>query len=110
MPVAHVQEDMIRMKEVFFINMENYSKARNVVFADDIVARQTVNFREARALGFQKDGYYLEIDGPHEAINKAKELLGEMAVEAGAKEKEEVLRKIKEEEDKAAEGFGSLFG
>ena len=98
------------MKAVFFIHMENYSKAKSIVFADDVVARQTVNFREARALGFQKDGYYLEIDGPHEAIKRAKELLGEIAKETEGKEKEDVLHKIKEEEDKAAEGFGSLFG
>jgi hypothetical protein len=98
------------MKAVFFINMENYSKARNIVYTDDVVARQTVNFREARALGLHKDGYYLEIDGPHEAIKRAKEILGGMAKEAEGKEKEDVLRKIKEEEEKAAEGFGSLFG
>ncbi|MCX6818151.1 MAG: hypothetical protein NTU57_04815 [Candidatus Aenigmarchaeota archaeon] len=98
------------MKEVFFIHMENYSKAKNVVFTDDVVARQTVNFREARALGMQKDGYYLEIDGPQEAIHRAKELLAEIAKVVEHKEKEEVLHKIKAEEDKAAEGFGSLFG
>jgi len=92
------------------MNMENYSKAKNLVFADDMVARQTVNFREARALGLSKDGYYLEIDGPHEAIHKAKALLKDIAHEVEGKEKEEVLHKIKEEEDKAAEGFGSLFG
>ena len=98
------------MKAVFFIQMENYSKAKNIVYMDDVVARQTVNFREARALGFPKDGYYLEIDGPHEAIKRAKEILGAMAKEAEGKEKEDVLHKIKDEEDRAAEGFGSLFG
>ena len=98
------------MKAVFFMGMENYSKAKNIVFADDMLARQSVNFREARALGLHKDGYYLEIDGPQEAIHRAKELLKDIAKEVEHKEKEEVLHKIKEEEDKAAEGFGSLFG
>ncbi len=98
------------MKALFFIHMEHYSKAKSIVFADDIVARQSVNFREARALGIHKDGYYLEIDGPHEAIKRAKDLLGDIAKETEGKEKEEILHKIREEEDKAAEGFGSLFG
>jgi hypothetical protein len=98
------------MKAVFFINMGDFPKVKNMVYADDVLSRQTINFRESRALGFKKDGYYLEIDGSHEAISKAKELMGPLAKEADAKEKEEVLRKIKEEEDKAAEGFGSLFG
>ncbi len=98
------------MKAVFFIGMENYSKAKSIVFADDMLTRQSVNFREARALGLNKDGYYLEIDGSNEAIHRAKELLKDIAKEVEHKEKDDVLRRIKEEEDKAAEGFGSLFG
>lgn len=98
------------MKAVFFINMGDYPKVKNLVYADDLVSRQTINFRESRALGFKKDGYYLEIDGSHDAIKKVKEILGPLAKEAEGKEKEDVLRKIKEEEEKAAEGFGSLFG
>jgi len=98
------------MKAVFFINPENYSKVKSLVYADDVVSRQTINFREARALGLHKDGYYLEIDGPNEAVHKAKEILGDLAKEASGKEKEEFLKKIKAEEESAAEGFGSLFG
>jgi hypothetical protein len=98
------------MKTVFFITMEHYSGVKNLLYADDTVSRHTINFREARALGFNKDGYYLEIDGSHEAIEKAKHLIGDKGKEVAGHEKDEVLKKIKEQEDSAAEGFGALFG
>ena len=98
------------MKAVFFIPSENYSKVKNAVYSDDTVSRQTINFREARALGFDKDGYYLEIDGSGEAVEKTKEIVGDMGKEVGEKEKEEILKKIQEQQESAAQGFGSIFG
>jgi rubrerythrin len=98
------------MKALFFINAEHYSEAKSVVYADDVISRQTVNFREARALGFDKEGYYLEIEGSAEAIHKAKELLAHKAKEVSGHEKDAVLKKIAEQEESAAEGFGALFG
>ena len=98
------------MRAVFFIQSENFSKAKSIVYGDEVVSKQSVNFRESRAMGFDKDGYYLDIDGSGEAISKAKEILADIAKEVGEKEKEEVLSKVKEQEDSAASGFGSLFG
>ncbi len=98
------------MKALFFVPSENYSKARNAVETDDLISRQTINFRESRALGFDKEGYYLEIDGSEDSISKAREVLEETGKEITGNEKDEVLKKIKEQEDSAAEGFGSLFG
>jgi hypothetical protein len=98
------------MKAVFFIPSENFSKVKNVIYADDLVSRQTVNFRESRALGFEKDGYYLEIDGSGEAVKRTKEIIGDLGKEVDEKEKEEVLKKITEQEESAAAGFGSIFG
>ncbi|NIO23309.1 MAG: hypothetical protein GTN38_04770 [Candidatus Aenigmarchaeota archaeon] len=98
------------MKAVFFIPSENYSKAKNLVYSDDLVSRQSINFRESKALGLKKEGYYLEIDGSEEAIKKLAELLKDLGKEVDKKEKEEVLKKISEQEESAAAGFGSIFG
>jgi len=98
------------MKAVFFIPTENFPKVKNAIYGDDLVSRQTINFRESRALGFEKDGYYLEIDGSGEAIKRTKEILGDMGKEVDEKEKEKILKKISEQEESAAEGFGSIFG
>ncbi|MEE9323413.1 MAG: hypothetical protein V3U72_02600 [Candidatus Aenigmarchaeota archaeon] len=98
------------MKAVFFVPSENFSKVKNAIYGDNLISRQTINFRESRALGFEKDGYYLEIDGSGEAIKHTKELLGDMGKEVDEKEKEKILKKISEQEESAAEGFGSIFG
>ncbi len=98
------------MKAVFFVPSENFPKCKNTVYADDILARQTINFRESHALGMEKDGYYLEIDGAEESIAHAKELLKELVKEVDKGEMEKVLKKIEEQENSAAQGFGTLFG
>ena len=99
-----------KMKTVFFIPRENYSKAKNLVYGDDIVSRQSLNFRESKALGLEKDGYYLEIDGSEESVKRLKEILKDIGKEVDKKEREEVLKKISEQEESAAQGFGSIFG
>jgi rubrerythrin len=100
----------VTMKAVFFIPSEDYSKAKNMVYGDDLLSRQTINFRESKALGMEKDGYYLEIDGSEESIAQAKEVLGDLAKEVDKDEKEKILAKIDEQENSAAQGFGTLFG
>jgi hypothetical protein len=98
------------MKTVFFIPSENYSKAKNLVYGDDLVSRQSINFRESKALGMKKDGYYLEIDGSEESVERLNEILKGVGKEVEKKEREEVLKKISEQEESAAQGFGSIFG
>jgi len=98
------------MKAVFFIPAENYSKAKNLVYEDDLVSRQSINFRESKALGLKKEGYYLEIDGSEESIKRLGEILKDLGKEVDKKEREEVLKKISEQEESAAAGFGSIFG
>jgi rubrerythrin len=98
------------MKAVFFVPSESFSKAKNTVYGDDMLSRQTINFRESKALGMEKEGYYLEIDGSEESIAHAKEVLAELAKEVDKDEKEKILKKIEEQEDSAAQGFGTLFG
>ena len=98
------------MKAVFFIPSEKYSKAKNLVYGDDLLSRQSINFRESKALGMKKEGYYLEIDGSEEAIKKLAEILKDLGKEVDKKEREEVLKKISEQEESAAQGFGSIFG
>lgn len=98
------------MRTVFFIEKEDFSKAKNMIYADETVSRQTINFREARAMGFEKNGYYLDIEGSEESIKKAKEVLGELCKEVDDKEKGKILKKAREQEDSAAAGFGNIFG
>ncbi len=98
------------MKALFFLDSENYSKMKNKISEDDLVSRQSINFREGKALGLDKDGYYLEIDGSEESIVKVKEIIGDLGTEVTGDEKKKVLAKIEEQQNNAAAGFGSIFG
>ena len=91
------------------IESKNLQKAKDLLLKDDVVSRASLTWREAKSFGFS-EGYYIYISGTDEQVKGAEELTKELRKEVKDKEKEEVIRKIKEEQDKAMEGFGSIFG
>lgn len=98
------------MKAVFFVKKEEFSQAKNKVYNDDTVSKQTIIIRENSALGLSKEGYYMLIDGDEAAIKAARELLSEKAEELKDKDAEEAIAAIDKQENSAAEGFGAIFG
>lgn len=76
---------------------------------DDLVSRQTIAVREASGLDMEGDDTFVLIEGSDEALKKAVELLGDEGtnVEDG---KDDIYAKIKEAEEKVAEGLGLMFG
>lgn len=98
------------MKAVFFVKKESHGEAKNKVYNDELISRQSITIRDSSALGLKKEGYYLEIDGEDKAVAKAREILKGAAEELEGKEAEEVLSAIEKQESSAAEGFGAIFG
>ena len=92
---------------------KNLQKAKDVLLKDDAVSRSSIMWKEAKSFGFS-EGYYCYISGTEDQIKRAIELSKELAKEVKDgqknKEKESVIGKIKEEQDKALEGFGGIFG
>jgi hypothetical protein len=97
------------MEIVIQIESKNLQKVKDVLLKDDTVSRASIVFKEGKSL-LNKEGYYCYISGTEEQCKKALELAKDSAKEADAKDKKVVISKIKEEQDKAAEGFGSIFG
>lgn len=97
------------MQVVFLVERENLNKAKDVTSEEPIV-RQSITFRDNKALGLEKEGDYLMVDGTEEACKEAQEKLKDLAEELEGEEKETVLIKMKEMEDSALEGFGGIFG
>jgi hypothetical protein len=97
------------MEIVLQIESKNLQKVKDILLKDDIVSRASMVFKDGKSL-ISKEGYYCYISGTEEQCKRAKELSKEIAKEAEAKDKNEVIAKIKEEQDKAAEGFGGIFG
>jgi len=108
------------MELVLFMVAEKYQKVRDKIQKDNLASRASLVFKEAKAIVEGKDGYYCYVSGTEEQCKKILELIapknpktGEVfvyATEVSGKEKDSVITKIKEEEDKALEGFGGIFG
>lgn len=98
------------MKVVFFMSKDNYVSSKGMLYADELVSRQSITVRESSSIGKDKEGYYVLIDGDEEAIKRAKKLLKEVAEELKGKDAEEISGAIEGQESSAAEGFGAIFG
>ena len=98
------------MEEILKIKKEDLQRVKEMLLKDEQVSRASIVFKEASGLGFEGEDYYCYLSGPDELIKKAKELVKELSEEVGEKDKKEIIKKIKEEEEKAMTGFGSIFG
>jgi hypothetical protein len=84
------------------------NKLKEVLNKDDSVSRASITFREGSMIG--KEGYFCLIQGNEEQRKKAIELSKDLAKEADKKDSENLIAKIREEEEKASAGMGSIFG
>ena len=98
------------MIALFYLKTSDFQKVKNLAETDDVVSRQSLTYRDPPSLGLKKDGFYLKINGSEESIKRAEEILKGLVQEVKGKEKDEVLKKIEEQEDQEDAGFGTLFG
>ncbi|HEC89193.1 MAG TPA: hypothetical protein ENI44_01260, partial [Thermoplasmatales archaeon] len=61
---------------IFEVPSEQQSKINDLI-KDDVISRQSILTRDARALNIDKDVSYVKIEGNEEAIKKAEELAEE---------------------------------
>jgi hypothetical protein len=95
---------------IFEVKKEQIGKI-NELARDDLVSRQSILTRDANALDIDKDVFYTKIEGSDEGLKRAEEIAKELEfVKLNEKEAEEVDKKIKEEEESAADGMGMIFG
>jgi len=100
------------MEIVVHVSDSNYQKLKEKLLTDDIVNRASIIFKEAKQFG-KESGYICIIMGTEDRLKRALELAKTVqsdVKEITDKEKKEILRKIKEEEEKAIEGFGNILG
>lgn len=96
------------MEIVLHIKSENFAKVKDILLSDDVVGRASLVFKEGSIIG--KDGYYVYLSGTDEQCKKALELIKGLAEEVKDETRSQLIKKIKEEEEKAIEGFGNIFG
>jgi hypothetical protein len=91
------------METLLKISKENLEKAKEVLFKDDIVSRASITYK------IYDESYYFLVSGTDEQCERAKELTKELSEEVGEEEKAEIIKKIKEEEERAIKSFGDIF-
>ena len=96
------------MEILLWMDSKNYQKVRELLLRDEVVSLASLTFKEAKDFG--KEGYYCLISGLEQQCKKALEIVKNQAKEVSGEEKENFIKKIKEEENKAIEGFGSILG
>jgi hypothetical protein len=105
------------MEIVLQIKSANLNKVKDLLLKDEIVNRASITFKEGKDFGVE--GYVCYISGTDERCQRALEIVKvkdeegnvtELAKEVESGKAEEIIKKIKEEEDKAIEGFGSFLG
>jgi len=99
------------MEWITFVKKENVVKAEGILRSDtDFAAKQSITVKDAKALDFEKDGSFFLISGTDEGVERCKELIKEFVEEVKEEELNKAKEKIKEEEEKAAAGFGNILG
>ena len=98
------------MEIVFKIKKQNLQKAKDLFLTDNVISRASVIFKEAKSLGMEKDEYYCYVSGTNDACGKAKQLIRDLGELIKKGEEKKIIDKIKQEEESAMSGFGSIFG
>ena len=96
------------MDLLLFSKRENSKKLEEKLKKDDLVSGASIKVRDAIIVN--KDGEYFYLEGTEDKIKKAKELAKDLAEEVLGEEKEKVVKILKEEEERAIEGFGAILG
>lgn len=91
-----------------FCRRENSRKLEEKLKKDELVSGASIKIRDASIIN--KDGVYFYLEGTNDKIEKARELSKDLAKEVFGEEKENVVKILKEEEEKAMEGFGLIIG
>ena len=93
-----------------FVKRENVRKAEEKLRADfSLASKQAISVRDAKSLEIDKDGSFFLITGTEEGIARCKELIKDFTENLDQKYFDIAKKKLQEEADKAAEGFGGLF-
>ena len=95
-------------KEVFFIKSENKLTVENMLRKNELINRGSITIKDAKTLDSEKEGFYFILDLSVEASKKADELLKEISEKVD--NKENIIKKVEEQENSATQGFGNIIG
>lgn len=96
------------MDVVLQLESKDAQKVKDILNKDDLVSRASITFRDGSLIG--KEGQFCRISGTDEQCRRALEITKDIAKEADEKDAKNFIAKLDEEESKAGEGLGGIFG
>lgn len=98
------------MTYVIFEVKQEKSGMINKLIKDDLVSRQSILTRDAKALDVKGEVTYVKVEGSKGGLKRAEELAKELGFKKlSKKDAEKVNEKIEEQEESAASGIGMIF-
>ncbi len=95
------------MYAIFEVEKDKAAKIADVL-SDDFISRQTTVVRDGESLGLKESITYVMIEGSEDAVKRGRELFSEFEI-GESEEPEEAYVSIKEGEEDAASGIGTIF-
>ena len=95
------------MEFVLYFEKKDEDKIKEILNAEPYV-RGSYNIKDAKTLGYEREGNLLYYNHRDEVAKELKEKLKDLAGEIP--EEREIIEKIKTEEEKASKGMGMVFG
>jgi hypothetical protein len=96
------------MDLLLFCKRENSKRLEEKLKKDDLVSGASIKIRDASIAN--KEGFYFYLEGTEDKIKKAREISKDLTIEVSLEEKENIVKILKEEEERAIEGFGAIIG
>lgn len=96
------------MEYICFVPKDKVKEAEHLLKKDDVASRQSIIIRDAKSLEIDESGSFFLVSGSDEGVERAKEILKEFS--QSSDNLDLAKNKIKEEEERAVEGFGGIFG
>ncbi len=97
------------MYRIFRVETKD-SKGMDQVLKDDLVSRQSISSRDAKALGAPGTGTLVLIEGNPLALERAEELFKGVGERVPDPEANRIYDLFKRESEDVAEGVGFVFG
>jgi hypothetical protein len=98
------------LNTLYFYDYET-KKDVDKILKEDLFKRLGYTIRECKLMGPEREGYYLYIKSAPEMIKKVDEAFEGTKIEkVTGKEAEDVIEKIKADDEAAATGMGMIFG
>ncbi|MDT7878609.1 MAG: hypothetical protein RQ862_08640 [Candidatus Caldarchaeales archaeon] len=84
------------------------AEVERILLTDEVASKANILTKDASTL-LGREGTYIRVLGTEEQLKRVETLLEGKARRIEGDELQEVLRKLKEEDERALAGFGSIF-